>query len=82
MLFSQASHHEKIDVIENDLASLQSAIEGSENFRNFLKNTSYGRAEQKEVIGTISKDFDSVTNNFIGRLNRRAIGEQKAVLVR
>ncbi len=38
----------------------------SENFRNFVKNTSYGRTEQREVLEVITPQLDPITNNFLG----------------
>ena len=62
----QASKHEKIDVIESDLAQINQLLGKSETFRNFLKNQSFGRAEQREVLSALNDNLDTITNNFLG----------------
>ena len=65
VLFTVASKNEKLSTIHNDLLEMKNFLNQSENLKNFIANKTFDRAEQKEVLSTISKNNDELTNNFL-----------------
>ena len=74
-LFELAQESNAIDTVEGELATLQSAIDGSAELRSFVKSPVYGRYEQLIVVTALASNagFGALVSNFLKLIaqNRR-----------
>ena len=74
-LFELAQESNAIDTVEGELATLQSAIDGSAELRAFLKSPVYGRDDQLSAVAALASKagFGALVSNFLKLIaqNRR-----------
>lgn len=74
-LFELAQESNAIDTVEGELATLQSAIDGSAELRGFFKSPVYGRDEQLSAVAALASKagFGALVSNFLKLIaqNRR-----------
>ncbi|GHU04874.1 ATP synthase subunit delta [Alphaproteobacteria bacterium] len=71
-LFELADEGGSLDVVADDLKSLQAMTEASADLRNMLKSPAIGRGVQQNAILAVAEksDFSPLTKNFLGLLAR------------
>lgn len=65
VLFTVASKNNKLSIIHSDLQTISKYFKNSQNLKNFIADKTFDKTQQKEVLSTITKDSDELTNNFI-----------------
>ncbi|MDX2145371.1 MAG: F0F1 ATP synthase subunit delta [Rhodospirillaceae bacterium] len=74
-LYDLADEHGALDAVAGDLKSLQTMIDGSDDFRRFLKSPVLSRADQSKAIKALGEkaQLSPLTQKFLGltAANRR-----------
>jgi F0F1-type ATP synthase delta subunit len=69
VLFTVASTKEVLNLVLEDMQFFRELNRDSEEFRNFLGNSSFKRSQQTEVINSIGRgNLSEITNNFLDTL--------------
>jgi F-type H+-transporting ATPase subunit delta len=82
-LFELARDEKQIETVSASLATLRSALEGSEDLRTLISSPLIAREDQARAIGAVvgSLGIDRLTSNFVGVLaNNRRLAQLPKVI--